>query len=115
MEFITFLFLELIIAIPTIWYYVKWGILETKKGVPKGKRSEIMRHLKIAYLLAGFTTAYLPAILIIFLYYNIYHIVPEIFAPITITMGIMVVIFELVNVYSFIHYEKVRMRAHKKG
>jgi|GEM_PF-6069466 len=110
MQFILFLLLELVVAIPTIWYYTKWGIIETKRGIPKGKHAEIMRHLKIAYLLAGFTTAYLPALLLVFLYYNIFYIAPEIFAPIVVTMAIMVLIFELVNVYSFIHYEKVRMR-----
>jgi hypothetical protein len=110
MDFVIFLLLELVVAIPTIWYYVEWGIYATKKGVPKGKHSEILRNIKRAYLLTGFTTAYLPAVLLIYLYYNIFYMAPEIFASIVVTMAIMVIIFEIVNIYSFVHYEKVRMR-----
>ncbi len=99
---------DIILAVPTITYYYKWGIAAPKRG--EHSNEKIMKHLERAY---GFTAALIviiPVLLLWYLYVTLLHFYLTIFINTAVIMLILVAVMEYINYYSFENYEKKRFQ-----
>ena len=102
-QFSTILIADLLVSIPIILYYYKYGVMQRQR---KGAmRSEFQIHVRNAYALTGFAVAIIPSLLVYYLWDNLLKLYPAIFMQTAIVMLILILIFEYVNYYSYIHYE----------
>ena len=104
LNFFHFIILELLVGIPNIYYYYIWGVKETDKSI---SNKEILKHVKYAYIFTAFTIVYLPSLLYYFLFSN-FGFYTELMQTTGLVLLTVIVIFEAVNYYSYIMYEKKR-------
>jgi hypothetical protein len=108
MEFLTLILLELAAALPIIFYYTYWGIMQPgKRG---RKRKDLLAKIKNAYIMTGVAILYMPLVLLYFLYENLLYLHHDIFVQTGIVIGVIIAIFEVVNYYSYFNYEMVRLK-----
>lgn len=102
MNFISLLVLDLIIAVPTMLFYYREVIMKEKLLSPRERHSRVLA----AYELTAFTIAYMPLLLVYYLYINIMKYFPMMFFQTFMLILILITIFEYINYYSYLHYEK---------
>ena len=102
-QFSTILIADLLVSIPIILYYYKYGVMQRQR---KGAfREEFQIHVRNAYALTGLAVVTIPSLLVYYLRDNLLKLYPQIFNQTLIVMVILILIFEYVNYYSYIHYE----------
>lgn len=102
-QFSTILIADLLVSIPIILYYYKYGVMQRQR---KGAfRAEFQIHVRNAYALTGFAVAVIPSLLVYYLWDNLLKLYPAIFMQTAFVMLILILIFEYVNYYSYVHYE----------
>ena len=108
MEFLTLILLQLAAALPIIFYYMYWGIMQTSK---KGrKKKDLLAKIKNAYVMTGIAILYMPLVLLYFLYENLLYLHHDIFVQTGVVIGVIIAIFEVANYYSYFSYEEVRLK-----
>lgn len=103
MDFLTLLALDLIVAVPCLTYYL-WSV------IIKGKKANadiLVKLTKNAYIFTAFTIIYIPLLLLSFLYINLLRTFPLIFIQTALVIAILIVVFEYINYYSYINFERV--------
>lgn len=105
-QFSTILAIDFLIAIPIIAYYYKYGVTGSqRKGALK---SEFKIHVRNAYALTGLAVFVIPSLLVWYLWDNLLKLYPQLFVQTTVVMATLILIFEYVNYYSYVHYESGR-------
>ncbi|MFO7872498.1 MAG: hypothetical protein R6U26_02525 [Candidatus Undinarchaeales archaeon] len=99
---------DIILAVPTIAYYYKWGIAAPKSG--KHSSEKIMKHLERAYGLTAALIVTIPVLLLWYLYVTLLHLYLTIFINTAVIMLILIAVMEYINYYSFENYEKKRFQ-----
>ena len=105
-QFSTILAIDFLISIPIIAYYYRYGVARTHKL--GGLKSDLRTHVRNAYALTGFAVVAIPSLLAYYLWDNLLKLYPQLFLQTAIVMSIMILIFEYVNYYSYVHYESGR-------
>ena len=105
-QFSTILLMDFLIAIPIILYYYHYGVAHPqKRGVLTAAFRE---HIRNAYALTGIAVVLIPTLLVFYLWDNLLKLYPRLFFQTAAVMVILVLIFEYVNYYSYVHYEGTR-------
>ena len=109
MSFLRLIILTFGIALPVIGYYVYWAILATRQILTIEQKEEVLRHTKIAYILIALVIAYIPGMLVYFLYTNIIYQFPSLLRLTLVVFIILTIVFEIINYYSYHYYEKKKI------
>jgi len=107
MEFETLILIDLIVAIPCILYYYEWGIRRAKKTAGEEKKRVAM-HLKNAYIFCGAVIAFIPIMLLYFLYVNLLAKFPTLFMQSAVMTVVLIFMLEVLNYYSYKHFENAK-------
>ena len=102
-QFGTILAIDFLVSIPIIAYYYYYGVMsQQRRG---SSMSAFRNHLRNAYALTGLAVVLIPALLVYYLWDNLLKLYPQLFFQTAAVMAILVLIFQYVNYYSYVHYE----------
>lgn len=108
MDFVTFVVLELVVGIPCILYYYKWGVNEPKKGKDREDDRKILHNIELSYIFTSVVTVYIIGLLLYFLYTNMVSQYTKLFMRTAGIMLLVAIVFEIANYFAFEKYEKRR-------
>lgn len=112
MDFITLIVLFLLLSIPSIVYYLYWNI---RASAAKGReKKEVLENLKKAYFFNGVTLFVMPVLLYRFLDEHLLFKYPVLSGMVLKFLLLAIVIFEIINVFSFEYFDKQSLFENEK-
>lgn len=104
MDFLTLVVIFLLLSIPSVIYYLYWSLKATEAGASKKK--EVLENLKKAYFFNGITLFVIPILLYRFLNEHLLFNYPIVSDMVLKFILLAIVIFEIINVFSFEYFDK---------
>jgi len=104
MDFLSLVVIFLLLSVPSIVYYLYWSIKAAEAGAARKK--EVLENLKKAYFFNGITLFVIPVLLYRFLDEHLLFKYPAVSDMVLKFLLLAVVIFEIINVFSFEYFDK---------